>query len=285
MPENLARYYDRNTARFLFVGPGRDTYSIHRELWGPGVTSASEAAAYIDGLMGDKIAKSNPDGPTAVVDFGCGVGGTLLSLAHRFPDMSLHGVTISKRQVDIARRLAERAGVSDRMNLKHADFHDVDLAVEADAVLAIESLAHSGDRAAFLATAKRHLRPCGRLLVADDFLATEAQRLSSAQRSCVERFRRGWMLPGLCTVDRLMDDAGRAGLSLREDVELTELARPGSRTRDRLVALVAPLADRCGLSPIPFFGNMIGGHALQVGLSEGFIRYRLLEFEATTSED
>jgi hypothetical protein len=29
---------------------------------------------------------------------------------------------------------------------------------------------------------------------------------------------------------------------------------------------------------MPFFGNLLGGHALQVGLREGIFEYRLLVF-------
>jgi hypothetical protein len=36
------------------------------------------------------------------------------------------------------------------------------------------------------------------------------------------------------------------------------------------------LPARLGLGRIPFYGNMIGGNALQIGLREGVLRYELL---------
>jgi hypothetical protein len=45
-----------------------------------------------------------------------------------------------------------------------------------------------------------------------------------------------------------------------------------------LIAVVAPLFERLGLAGVPFFGNMIGGNALQIGLREGLLRYRMLSF-------
>lgn len=279
--EAVARYYDRNTARFLLVGGGRGTHAIHRELWGPGVTSASEAAGYIDRLIGDEIAALGPDGPSHVVDLGCGVGGTLLALARRFPGARLSGVTVSHRQVEIAGRLAHRAGLAGRAKVALGDFHEIDLGVRADAVLAVESLAHSHDVPAFLAGAASHLRPGGLLLVADDFLSADAESLDPEQRARVAQLRAGWRLPGLDTAERLVEEAAGAGLALVRDHDLSAYTRPGSRVRDRMVALLSPLSRRLGLGRIPFFGNVIGGHALQIGLREGFVRYRLLSFART----
>ena len=65
-------------------------------------------------------------------------------------------------------------------------------------------------------------------------------------------------------------------------MDLTPLTRQGTRLRDRLVALANPALARLdgdgALSSMPFFGNLIGGHALQVGLGEGLLEYRLLVF-------
>lgn len=41
--------------------------------------------------------------PEAILDFGCGVGGTLGYLATRFPDARLHGVDVSEESVEMAR--------------------------------------------------------------------------------------------------------------------------------------------------------------------------------------
>jgi SAM-dependent methyltransferase len=156
------------------------------------------------------------------------------------------------------------------------DFHTADLGMRADAVLAIESFAHSDDADAFLANAARHLRPGGRLIVADDFLASEPEALSGRQRLRVEQLRAGWRVPAVCTSARLAELAAAHGLATEKVVDLTPLTRPGSRVRDRLIAAVSPLLARLALAHIPFWGNIIGGNALQVGLREGFLRYQLL---------
>ena len=80
------------------------------------------------------------------------------------------------------------------------------------------------------------------------------------------------------TVGRLESEARRQGLALETNIDLTSLTRPGTRLRDHVIALTSPLCERVGLAEVPFFGNVIGGHALQLGLRDGFLQYRLLVF-------
>lgn len=280
MSDDVARYYDSNTRRFLFIGRGRGVHAMHRELWGPGVTSAVGAVDHINGVVAEAIAELVPAAAPVVVDFGCGVGGTLFHLAGRFPDARLTGITISERQVEIARQLANELGVAARCTFRLADFQTVELGEPADAIVAIEAFAHSRDADAFLDGAARHLRPGGHLIVADDFLAADEDSMDARQRRVVGRFRAGWRVPAICTADHLGATAAGHGLDVVRTVDLTGLTRPGSRVRDRLVAAVSPLLARLGLERVPFCGNLIGGDALQSGLREGFLRYELVALRA-----
>ena len=277
----VARYYDRNTARFLLMGRGR-VYGIHRELWARGATTFQDASDHINRLLAAELADVAATPNALVLDFGCGVGGTLFHLAETLPSARLRGVTISRRQVEIAERLAERLGRSSRCSFTHGDFHSIDLGEDADAVVAVESFAHSGDPTAFLASASRHLAAGGRLLVADDFLARDEGALTTLELDLVDRLRKGWRVPGIRTAGDLEREATAHGFALEKSVDLTPLTRPGSRLRDRLAAAVSPalvgLDAAFALRRMPFFGNLIGGHALQVGLKEGIVEYRLLVF-------
>lgn len=282
-PDQVARYYDRNTSRFLRFGGGASALAIHRELWGPGVTTAAGAKRYVNVLLADEI----PSGAEAILDLGCGVGGTMIDLASRFPTATLHGVTLSARQVELAGRFAGEHGVAERCHFHLGDFESLDLEarhgsalLRADAVLSVEAFAHAADPKAFFATARRHLsEPHGRVIVVDDFLARDPAALPAPHRSLVEDFRAGWRLGSLITMARCASAARAAGLELVANRDLTPLVRPG-RTRDRVIARLAPIFAHLGLVRIPFFGNMIGGDALQQGIREGIFEYRMLVFRA-----
>src|SRR5215207_9152861 len=67
----VARYYDATTRMFLRADTAR-TATIHRRVWGPGVTSARAAAEYVHGMIAEAIGGAARD----VLDLGCGVGAT-----------------------------------------------------------------------------------------------------------------------------------------------------------------------------------------------------------------
>lgn len=274
---DVAHYYDRNTQRFLSYGGGGRHFAIHRQLWGPGVATTAEAARYINGLIGAAISEHGAAEPRSIVDFGCGVGGTLFDLARRWPQVRMTGVTISARQMTMARGLAQRLGVADRCRFELGDFESVALGLRADAVVAVEAFAHSIDAGRFFANAARHLRPGGLLVIADDFVAGDARSLSDAQCACVREFARGWQLGSLATAEVTVAGAAGAGFELLAAQDLTPLIR-NDDLRHRMVAGVGPLCARLGLRRLPFFANMIGGSALQRGMRLGALAYRLLVF-------
>jgi hypothetical protein len=147
--------------------------------------------------------------------------------------------------------------------------------------VAVESFVHARDRDAFLASAAGQLSPGGLLLVVDDFLAVEEGALPPSMQATVERFREGWRVPGLCTPGALQRSAAGAGLTWVRSRDMTPLVRPG-RFRDRVIRVLVPLFRGLGLGRGPFFGNMMGGDALQRGIQGGGIQYRMEVFRKLT---
>ncbi len=274
--DDVARYYDANTARFLLVGAGRGTYAIHRELWAPGVRSAAEAVDHVNRLMAGEIARRVP-APGSILDLGCGVGGTMFRLAAAFPDASLVGVTISPVQARTGRSLAGRLGLAARCRFVRGSFGAPEVGSGHAAAVAVEAYAHVHDPRAFFEPAAAALEAGAPLVVVDDFLASPLVDLADEERRGAEAVRRGWRVPSLDTVDHAAGAADRAGFDLAEDRDLTGLVRLG-RPRDRVIAMLVPAFRALRLGRVPFFGNMIGGHALQRGLGGGSIRYRMLVF-------
>jgi SAM-dependent methyltransferase len=292
------------------VGRAGQSYGIHRQLWGPGVTTPRDASNYVNVLLEDEIralaeggsssrggatpraaahaagraagshtpasSPPGPPGPT-ILDLGCGVGGTLFHLAKSFPRGRLVGVTISERQVDLAHRLRARLGLDPRCDFQRADFQTMRLGIQADVAIAIESFVHSERPEAFFATAAAHLRPGGRLFLVDDFQASEESTLGPKERRGLESFRAGWRAVSLCTAETCARMARASGLELLGDRDLSPLIRLG-RPRDHVISWLTPLFSGLGLVGIPFFANMIGGDALQTGLRQGFLEYRMLSF-------
>ena len=109
-----------------------------------------------------------------LLDLGCGLGATLRSFARRVPRAGLLGVTRVPWQVQQARALNQAAVYGDRIDVVEADYEHSDLPGSSyDGVYALESSchAHGADKRVLLEEMYRLLRPGGRLIVADAFIA------------------------------------------------------------------------------------------------------------------
>lgn len=103
----------------------------------------------------------------AVLDVGCGLGGTLAGLAERYPAMKLTGIDIEERQIARAGRRLAAAGQG-RVELCVADACALPFGDQCfDRVLAIEAAFHFSSRQQFLREARRVLKPTGILVLSD----------------------------------------------------------------------------------------------------------------------
>jgi cyclopropane fatty-acyl-phospholipid synthase-like methyltransferase len=270
--ERVKRFYDRNTTRFQRLGEGGA--SIHRAVWAPGVASLEQAFHHVDEVVLSLVAE---DDAPRVVDLGCGVGGSLLYLAGRRPDLVGDGVTISPAQAEVAADLVADAGLSDRVRVREGDFlaPQDDLA-GADLVVSVEAFVHGPDPAAYFRRAADLLRPGGVLVVCDDVLTPVGAAATPREARRIDEFRTGWRIGTLLTVDQAARHAAEAGLTLVRDDDLTpylRLRRPRDRWIGRLVAATRPLHLRG-----EYWSSLAGGDALQHCLATGLVGYRLLVF-------
>jgi cyclopropane fatty-acyl-phospholipid synthase-like methyltransferase len=135
-----------------------------------------------------------------VLDAGCGIGGSAVWLAENL-GASVVGVNINSKQVERARRLVRGRRLEDRVQFHVADFCATELAGESfDVVWALESACYAENPRNFLAEAHRLLRPGGRLIIADGFLARE--NLAPEERRVVERWQRGWAITGVASINQ-----------------------------------------------------------------------------------
>jgi MPBQ/MSBQ methyltransferase len=139
-----------------------------------------------------------------LLDLGCGLGATLRSFARRLPQAWLLGITRVPWQVENARALNRAAGCSERVRVVEGDYEATALSSASyDGVYALESSchAHGADKGALLAEAHRLLRPGGRFIVADGFLARD--RFANAlQRRIYRKLCDCWVIEQLAQLDR-----------------------------------------------------------------------------------
>jgi cyclopropane fatty-acyl-phospholipid synthase-like methyltransferase len=277
----VADYYDANTRRYLRFGEGSSSGAIHRCVWTPDAASAADAADTVNRLVLQRLQGRVRAGEGRVLDLGCGVGATMVRIAQAM-DARVTGITISGEQAEIGAKRLAAAGVADRCEIVRADFSELPAEPAYDAIVAIESVVHSPSLAELVPSLASRLHPGGYLILCDDWL-TDKDRGLRLREQCLAQFRAGWRVGSLHTVAELVAMSQRAGLRLREDLDLTSylhLGRPRDRVIDLIVGATRALPgvhDR--MVEKPFWANMIGGSALQTGLLRGWLEYHLLVLE------
>jgi len=148
-----------------------------------------------------------------VLEIGCGWGG-FAEFAAREYGVRVTGITISDEQLAYARARMERAGLSDRLEIRRQDYRDVE--GQFDKVASIEMFEAVGEQywPAYFAKIAQVLKPGGRaglqiITIRDDIFAQYRKRADFIQR---------YVFPGgmLASIERLKDETAKAGLAWRK---------------------------------------------------------------------
>jgi cyclopropane fatty-acyl-phospholipid synthase-like methyltransferase len=162
--------------------------------------------AMLEQMNAEVLARLQVDGiaEPRLLDLGCGLGATLRSFARRLPRSSLLGLTRVPWQVEKASGLNDAAGCGERVRVIEGDYQATALPPSSfDGVYALESGCHArgADKGELLAEAHRLLRPGGRLVIADGFLAS-GRFASQLQHRVYRKLCECWVIEELAQLDR-----------------------------------------------------------------------------------
>lgn len=160
--------YLRDLLRRLPPSLGRDELSLHL---GHGEGELRERQRALDDQV---LARADLDDGQAVLDVGCGIGGTLARIDGRHRRMRLVGLNAGRDQLDLAaRHVAPHLG--NQLRWVHGDAMALPFSAGTfDRVLCVEAMFHFRSRVRFFQEAARVLQPGGRLVVTDIRVAAEA---------------------------------------------------------------------------------------------------------------
>ncbi len=155
----VRHHYDLPSEFFrLFLGEGM-TYSC--ALWSRGARTLEEAQeAKLDLVCG----KLDLQPGQRVLDIGCGWGSFAIHAAQRH-DVRVTGITLSEPQAEFARRRVAEQGLSDRVDIRVADYREI-RDEPFDAVASIGMVEHVGSSQidVYMQQVAHLLRPGGRVL-------------------------------------------------------------------------------------------------------------------------
>ena len=139
--------------------------------------------------MPDVDARLNADPPARVADIGCGAGWSSIALSRAYPKALVHGLDSDRLAIQIARRNASEAGVSDRVTFEVRDAADLPRG-SFDLVLLLECLHDMAHPVAVLRGVRDLLAPGGAVIVMDERVADAF----TAPGDDIERMMYGWSL-------------------------------------------------------------------------------------------
>jgi cyclopropane-fatty-acyl-phospholipid synthase len=152
-------HYDVGNEFFALFLDASMTYSC--AIFSRGALTLEEAQRHKLELVATKL---DLKAGQRLLDVGCGWGSFAIHAATHH-DVSVVGITLSKSQAELARRRVAEAGVSDRVEIRFADYRDL-ADGPYDAIASIGMVEHVGEAQIdrYASTLARLLAPGGRLL-------------------------------------------------------------------------------------------------------------------------
>jgi 2-polyprenyl-3-methyl-5-hydroxy-6-metoxy-1,4-benzoquinol methylase len=136
----------------------------------------------------DVHARLQADPPARVADVACGVGWASIAIAHSYPNVTVDGFDPDEHSIEIARGLAEQAGVQDRVRFEVRDGASMGNEGPYDLAVVIESIHDMPRPVEVLAGIRESLASNGTLIVADEKVAESF----TAPGDAVERLMYGF---------------------------------------------------------------------------------------------
>jgi tocopherol O-methyltransferase len=200
-----------------------------------------------------------------VADVGCGHGGTTRFLAKEY-ECSVLGLTISEKQLKIARRLSHALRDSGQVefqlgNAEHYRFREA----EFDLVWNMESSEHFFDKAAYFRKVAATLKPGGTLLVA----AWTGAMDDALIKSIAEVF----LCPQLLTAEQYREQMEAAGIRV---VSSENRAREVAHTWDICARYARAARPVLPLLPARFRAFSEGVELMREGFRSGRLTYSVV---------
>jgi tocopherol O-methyltransferase len=211
--------------------------AFHLGYWNNGTQTHAESLIEMNRAMASYIRVERRD---RVLDVGCGVGGTAFWLAKEY-GVHVVGVDIASDQIVRARRYAERRALNSLVEFQVKDFLDTRFEPEGfDIVWAQESVLHTAEKRRFVAEAFRLLKPGGRLVIEDMFLARPLS--STEEKKFIGGIEGDCLAPGVGTVAEFTRLAAEIGFVDAAVEDISRAVAPSYRRLHTILRWTQPVS-------------------------------------------
>jgi tocopherol O-methyltransferase len=203
------------------------TNCIHHGYYEKGIRTHIQSVLNMNDFIGRLIKIDSKDKQSKnILDAGCGIGGTAIHLAKKYPHINIIGITNVSKHIKIAKILAKENNVNFNTDFILKDFIKTDFpSNHFDAIYLLESSCYALNKDILLHEMYRILKTGGVLVIIDVFL-TNIQ-LNSFLKNVYVWFCKGWGLPNLIKLEEFSKSLKNEGF---KDIETKDLTKNVMRT-------------------------------------------------------
>lgn len=196
--EGVDSYYHRHWPKFIQWWDGTEAQALHVGLYEKGVHSHVEALNHMNDYVAQHL-HLDDNKSMKILDAGCGVGGPATYLAQKYPASSFTGITITRSQVGLAKKLAQERNVTVNTDFMFQNFRSTAFPDNYfDGVYTVESIAYAKSKEEYIREMYRILKPGGRIAIVDAFLRDKP--LTSLTQNVYDFWGPAKGYPDLCSV-------------------------------------------------------------------------------------
>ncbi len=215
-------FYKKNwhlIVKFLKVDK---TYCIHHGYYEKGIRTHEKSVLNMNDFVGRLLKLDSK--LTHVLDAGCGIGGTVIHLAKKYPNVKFTGITIISEHIEMAKAFAKEKNVDVNTDFILNDFMNTNFSSNRfDAIYLIESASYSLKKQMLIREMHRILKPGGTLVIIDCFRTNIL--LNSFLNNVYLLFCKSWGLPNLIKLDELNESLKNEGFDKIINKDLTKNVR------------------------------------------------------------
>jgi len=150
----IADYYDQTVTHYRTFWALDQSLAIHYGIWQPGIGNFRQSLENTNRILAETAGIKQSD---YILDAGCGVGGSAIYLAKQY-GCHVKGITLSEKQVRLARENAEKNNLSALVSFENKDYCATGYSEGSfDLLWALESVGTAVKKGAFIKESYRIL--------------------------------------------------------------------------------------------------------------------------------
>ncbi|CAE7246589.1 VTE4 [Symbiodinium pilosum] len=204
LQEGIADFYDASTGVWVEIWGDHLHHGYYEDNSWRSLQQHREAQVrMIEEVLSWAEVSSGPEAPKAILDVGCGVGGSSRHLQKKY-GAKVTGITLSPKQQQQATSLSVKSGQADSCEFKVADALKMPFPDDSfDLVWSLESGEHMPEKAKFMSEMHRVCKPGGRIILVTwvHRNLTKDEALKPKEQRLLKQISKAYHLPDWCSMD------------------------------------------------------------------------------------